>query len=283
MLGLATGCTLPLGEEQTHSTSAASSTPSTSSSPDAPATTSDKPHAQGGGETDTVAVLESVVADVEATFGGQLGVATANSNGAVAAGFQTASPAWSTVKVPIAIAALRTRPEQRVDAELAITISDNDAAERLFASSGTEDVNTVLAEGGVGTKVNDVLLRPGFSTFGQTALSVSEEAVLAGQLACIEGADPVLEMMGRVDSSQAYGLGAVEGTRFKGGWGPDTSGSYQVRQFGLLPRNDGTLAPVALTALPGDGAYATGQAMLTHAAIALAAQTQSLPAAECQL
>lgn len=248
-----------------------------------PATTSGEPHAQGGRELDTLAVLESVAAEVEATFGGQLGIATASSNGAVAAGFQTAIPAWSTVKVPIAIAALRSRPEQRIDAELAITISDNDAAERLFASSGTENVNAVLAEGGVGTEVNDILLRPGFSTFGQTALSVSDEAVLASQLACIEGANPVLEMMGRVDPSQAFGLGAVEGTRFKGGWGPDTSGSYQVRQFGLLPRHDGTFAPVALTALPADGAYTTGQAMLTHAAIMLATQTQSLPAAACQL
>lgn len=248
-----------------------------------PATTSGKPHAQAGGELDAFAVLESVVADVEATFGGKLGIATASADGAVAAGYQTASPAWSTVKVPIAIAALRTQPDQIANAELAITVSDNDAAERLFAASGTENVNAVLAEGGVGTQVNDVLMRPGFSTFGQTALSVSDEAVLASRLACIDGANPVLEMMGRIDPSQAYGLGAVEGTQFKGGWGPDTSGSYQVRQFGLLPRHDGTFAPVALTALPADGAYATGQAMLTHAAIMLATQTQSLPAAACQL
>lgn len=280
VLIFAHGCTLPLRVEDLPGPATATTQSQSSASVNVTATP-DTAQPQGGEEAGALAALESVIADVELTFGGKLGIATASSQGAIAAGFQDTSPAWSTVKVPIAIAALRTQPHQLVDAGLAITVSDNEAAERLFAASGAEAVNTVLKEAGVGTPVNDVVLRPGFSSFGQTALSVSDEAVLASRFACLEGADPVLEMMGRVDPSQSYGLGAVEGARFKGGWGPDEAGSYQVRQFGLIPRHDGTFAPAALSAFPADGAYATGQAMLTHAATTLATQAQSLPVAEC--
>ena len=50
----------------------------------------------------------------------------------------------------------------------------------------------------------------------------------------------------------------------------------------LVPRGDGTWAPVALTALPADGTYETGQAMLTAAAETLAGDPEQLPAATCQ-
>ena len=152
----------------------------------------------------------------------------------------------------------------------AITLSDNNAAELMFATVGPEPVDTVLAEAGLDAAVNTVKVRPEFSTFGQTALGVADEAALADHLACLSGAADVLSLMGQVDASQAYGLGSV-GALFKGGWGPDAAGMYQVRQLGLMPRGDGTFAPVALTALPADGSYATGQAMLNAAAQQLAA------------
>lgn len=226
-------------------------------------------------------LLDATVANVQASFGGQLGVATAGESGPAAAGFVAASPAWSTIKVPIAVAALRTVPGLEQDARLAITASDNAAAERLYSAAGPEAVNAVLGEVGLVTPVNTVKLRQEFSTFGQTALSVGDEALLASSLACVNGAAPVLQLMGQVDPSQAYGLGAIGGL-FKGGWGPDVNGLYQVRQFGLVPRGDGTWAPLALTALPADGTYATGQAMLTTAAQQLAAGAMTLPPAACQ-
>lgn len=225
--------------------------------------------------------LDATVAHVESSYGGQLGVATVGKEGPESAGFTDPSPAWSTIKVPIAVAALRTNPGLEPDARAAVSASDNAAAQSLFHAVGSEAVNSVLAQAGIAAQVNTEPLRPEFSTFGQTHLSVADEAVLADKLACAEGAEPVLALMGQVEPSQAYGLGTV-GALFKGGWGPDTTGAYQVRQFGLVPRGDGTWAPVALTALPADGTYETGQAMLTLAAEILAKDLAQLPAAICQ-
>lgn len=227
-------------------------------------------------------LLEAVVAEIEALFGGRLGIATVDAAEPVTAGFIAPSPAWSTIKVPIAIAALRADPALARYAKVAITISDNMAAELLYDVAGPDAVDRVLAEAGVTTAVNQVRLRPEFSTFGQTALSVADEAQLASSLACVDGAEPVIASMERISLGQAYGLGAVPGAAFKGGWGPDEIGMYQVRQFGLVPRSDGAFVPLALTALPADGTYETGQAMLTQAVLALAEQLDALPAAACQ-
>ena len=226
-------------------------------------------------------LLDATVAHVESTYGGQLGVATVGTEGPEAAGFTDPSPAWSTIKVPIAVAAMRTNPALEADARAAVSASDNVAAQRLFDAVDPDAVGAVLAEAGLDARVNTEPLRPEFSTFGQTHLSVADEAVLASRIACVEGADPVLRLMGQIDPTQVYGLGTV-GALFKGGWGPDAAGAYQVRQFGLVPRGDGTWAPLALTALPADGTYETGQAMLTLAAEILAKDLAQLPAAICQ-
>jgi len=226
-------------------------------------------------------LLDAIVAHVQSIYGGQLGVATVGNEGPVAAGFTAPSSAWSTIKVPIAIAAMRAFPGLEDDARAAVSASDNAAAQRLYDAVGPEAVNSVLAQAGLAARVNTEPLRPEFSTFGQTQLSVADEAVLADRIACVESADPVLRLMGQVEPSQGYGLGAV-GALFKGGWGPDTTGAYQVRQFGLVPRGDGALAPVAITALPADGTYETGQAMLSAAAETLAADPTQLPVAACQ-
>lgn len=225
--------------------------------------------------------LDATVAHVESTFGGQLGIATIGERGPETAGFTAPSPAWSTIKVPIAVAAMRANPGLEADARAAVSASDNAAAQRLYDAVGPGAVDAVLDDAGLAAHVNTEPLRPEFSAFGQTQLGVADEAALANTVACVEGADPVLQFMGQIDPSQAYGLG-VAGALFKGGWGPDPAGAYQVRQFGLVPRGDGTWAPVALTALPADGTYETGQEMLTAAAETLAADPAQLPAAACQ-
>ena len=225
--------------------------------------------------------LDATVAHVESSYGGQLGVATVGKEGPESAGFTDPSPAWSTIKVPIAVAALRTNPGLEPDARAAVSASDNAAAQRLYDAVGPGAVDAVLDDAGLAAHVNTEPLRPEFSAFGQTQLGVADEAALANTVACVEGADPVLRLMGQIDPTQVYGLGTV-GALFKGGWGPDPAGAYQVRQFGLVPRGDGTWAPVALTALPADGTYETGQEMLTAAAETLAADPAQLPAAACQ-
>lgn len=244
--------------------------------------TSDAPDPEAHSASDNAhALLDATVADVTAAFGGELGVATVGERGPVTAGFADATPAWSTMKVPIAVAAMRTQPGLASDVRAAITVSDNQAAGRLFDAVGPDAVDLVLAEAGVPAQVNTVDVRPEFSTFGQTLLSVGDEAALADVLPCVDGSGPVLSYMGQVDASQRYGIGAV-GALFKGGWGPDTAGKYHVRQLGLIPRGDGVWSPVALTAIPADGTYETGQSMLTAAATRLAEASSVLPAARCQ-
>lgn len=212
---------------------------------------------------------------------GTAGAAVGGPEGIVVAGFTEPTPAWSTIKVPIAIAALRADPSLSPDAAAAITASDNDAAQRLYTVAGEAGTNAVLAELGLGTGVNTAPLRPEFSTYGQTPLSVADEATMANTLACVSGAGEVLGLMGQVDPGQSYGLG-TQGALFKGGWGPDESGMYQVRQFGLLPRGNGTYVPVALTALPADGTYETGQQMLSAMAQNLGEQADAFAPAACQ-
>ena len=237
----------------------------------------------------TQILIDAAVRAASSHHAGMLGVAIATSDGVLSSGFVAPSPAWSTIKVPIAIAALRRDPGMHPDAAAAITVSDNDAAQRLYTQAGEDAVNTVLSEMGLATTVNTAPIRPEFSTFGQTLLSVSDEATMAGNLACLTGAAPVIALMGEIESAQAYGLGAVgarsrssAGAAFKGGWGPDPAGKYHVLQFGLIPRGDGFFAAVAITAVPTDGTYQTGQVMLDIAVSVLSQQAGDLPAAPCQ-
>lgn len=227
------------------------------------------------------AQLEEIAGEVAAAFGGRLGVAVAGEAGQVSAGDAAATPAWSTIKVPIAVAALRADEALYPSAVSAITVSDNTAAENLYRAVGPGAVNEVFAEAGMAATLNTEVVRPEFSTFGQTLLTPAQEAQLARTLACLDGAGDVLGLMGSIDPGQAWGLGVLPGAKFKGGWGPGTDGAYQVRQLGLIALADASFAAASLSAFPADGSFATGQLMLTAAANRLA-QLDGLPRAACQ-
>lgn len=195
-------------------------------------------------------------------------------------------PAWSTIKVPLSIAAVRDGSADMGALTSAITVSDNAAAEQLWEGLGqpegaAEKVERVLSEGGVQTQVNAQVTRPGFSAFGQTMWTTEGQATFASHLQCLEGAQAVVEAMGSIAGGQNYGLGQISGALYKGGWGPNESGVYGVRQFGLLPRGDGTLAAVAIAAVSPDGSYESGQAQLNQLAQKLSERAADLPAAEC--
>ncbi|WP_018119307.1 hypothetical protein [Corynebacterium mastitidis] len=204
-------------------------------------------------------------------------VVLAGESGVASAGELEEGPAWSTSKIPLAIAALRAFPEDAqvaADVRAAIRVSDNEAAARLWAALGSPEeagraVQRVLADGGdERTRVETRVLRPGLSSFGQTAWSLEDQAAFARALPGLAGAGPVLDAMGEVAPEQSYGLGAVEGMRFKGGWGPDEEGRYTARQVGVKETPCGIVA-VALAARPSDGSYESAQRLLTEAARAL--------------
>lgn len=224
-------------------------------------------------------LLDAAVAAVSAEIPGRVGLATSDGTDVIAAGDDSASPAWSTIKVPLAIAALRADPALAGTASAAIRVSDNAAAEVLWESATADSVDAVLAEGQAGTVVNRQVLRPEFSIFGQTPWAPGDQARFAAHLPCLSGAEPVLADMGMVDPGQSWGLGTVEGARFKGGWGPDPEGRYTARQFGLLPSAEGDVA-VALTVSPESGTFEDAQAMATRVVEKLG-DLDGLPTATC--
>lgn len=197
----------------------------------------------------------------------------------VTAGDLETTVAWSTSKVPVAVAALRAVEDGtslsdaatvQGNVTSAITASDNGAAQALWDSLGDPatagaKVEDVLREGGdASTTVQTQVVRDGFTSFGQTLWSAADQVRFAGGLSCLAGAQPVLTAMGQISAGQDYGLGRIPEARYKGGWGPDTSGSYQVRQFGLVPGADGTLVPVAVAVTSPDGSYESGSAALSE-------------------
>lgn len=215
--------------------------------------------------------VSAAVAAGLAVGGGSASVAVARNGSTVSAGFTAPAPAWSTSKVPLAVAALRANPGLADTAAAAITVSDNDAAQALWDSLGGGEaaagaVQQIIAEAGEAIAVPAQVTRPGFTVFGQTQWSVDSQARFAAALPSLAGAAPVLELMGEVSPEQSYGLGTLPGCAFKGGWGPDESGMYLARQMGVLADGSG----VALIAIPADGSYTTAQQMLTAMATELA-------------
>jgi len=98
-------------------------------------------------------------------------------------------PAWSTIKVPLVIAAYRQGNPPQVTAVMrsAITESDNAAAESLWAQLGAppaaaQRVQQILQQTGDPTVVESRRVRPEFTAFGQTIWS------LANQIRFIAGA-----------------------------------------------------------------------------------------------
>lgn len=194
--------------------------------------------------------------------------------------------AWSTVKVPLAIAALRISPNLADIAHQSITVSDNASAETLWAALGggqgaATAVEQILAQAGDDhTRVPSSRLRPGFSIFGQTHWALDDQARFAAGLACLPDADPVLAMMAQIDPSQQWGLGRIPGATFKGGWGPTTDGSgYLVRQFGLIPTAGGR-AGIALATYAPD--LSSGAAQLSRLADIIAAEAGALGGGDCR-
>lgn len=232
------------------------------------------------GTSDLQLLLDSAVTGATNKFGGTAAVSISSPQESFTAGDDTAYPAWSTIKVPIAIAALRQNPSQLANATAAITRSDNASAEAMFAALPAGAADSVMSEAGVGVPINTVKLRPEYSTFGQTALTTSQEALLASNLRCVADSADVVSLMGQVIGEQAYGLGTLPGARFKGGWGPSDTGGYQVRQLGLVAGPRGDVA-IAMTAIPGSGAYGDGQAMLSSMAAALGAEIARFPTSAC--
>jgi hypothetical protein len=204
--------------------------------------------------------------------------------------------AWSTIKVPIAVAVEARAGSHPTTAEQslltrAITVSDNSAAEELWASLGPPNAaaaavrNVLASTGDTSTRVETRVLRPGFTSFGQTQWPLAAQQRFIAGLPCLPNAEPVLSLMTQVVSDQRWGLGSIgTDTQFKGGWGPDPDGRYLVRQMGIVRLANGRLLAASILTMPADASFETGTANLTQIARWLIAHVDasSVPPEKCR-
>jgi hypothetical protein len=185
--------------------------------------------------------------ELAAAIPATIGIVIARHDGAepLSLGRWSSGVAWSTIKVPLAIAALR-RDRARAEGLVvkAITSSDNRASERLWSLLGSpadaaRRVQTVVNEcGDADTVVESRRLRRGYTAFGQTQWPLVRQARFAARLPLIDDAATVIELMRGLTPAQRWGL-AAKGFAAKGGWGPGVRGDYLVRQFGVIPAGSG--------------------------------------------
>jgi hypothetical protein len=197
---------------------------------------------------------------VPATIG--VAIAPADGTSVRSLGAWSTGVAWSTIKVPLAIAALRAGVGSRDLVADAITQSDNAAAEKLWSQLGApaeaaQKVQAVIDDAGdTSTVVESRRLRPSYTAFGQTQWSLFRQAQFAAGLPGIPDAARVVDLMHNLASEHRWGL-AAKGFAAKGGWGPGAGGDYLVRQFAIVPIEAGNVG-VALAAQAHDGVFETG-------------------------
>lgn len=191
--------------------------------------------------------------------------------------------AWSTAKVPVAMAAVQARSARSADLTAALTASDNAAAERLFAGLGSpasaarRATAQLRAAGDPRTVVQSRRTAgAGYTAFGQTAWRLGDQARFAFGLSCSAAGRRVAALMRRVVSGQRWGLGTLDGAAFKGGWGPGSTPGrirgWLDRQFGVV-RIDGTAYGIAVASTAPD--HTAGPKALTRLAAWAAAHADA--------
>lgn len=208
------------------------------------------------------------ISDILARHGGQAGIALVDAKGTVTAGSLQEDVAWSTIKVPVVLAAERQGAAEAAKVSAVIRLSDNAAAQELWDSLGdgaAEKVEREIALIAQPPQVQDRVSRPGFTAFGQTKWQLSDQAMFGYRLQCHDLADSVVPLMADISNGGGYGLGTVADSYFKGGWGPDEQGRYLVRQFGFVQTPRGTVG-VALAAKAAAGTYEANQVLLDELA-----------------
>lgn len=149
-----------------------------------------------------------------------------------------ASRAWSTMKVPVIVAAIATGRADWDAIDAAITRSENDAALLLWdgLDDGAAQVETVLrAAGDHETRLERGPDPRGYSSFGRTVWSLPAavrfyRALARDELLPSGETGRVLRAMSRIVPEQRWGLGAVDPPMpFKGGWGRADAGTAATR------------------------------------------------------
>lgn len=287
VVAVASGCTTPADPAPISPvTVTVTSTPSV---PQTPSTSVGAPGAPSGSAS--YGALAASFRKVASSTGLTVGIAVAPVGGdavpALTLGDTTPRVAWSTIKVPLAVAAERQNGPIPA-ASAAIINSDNGSAEALWSSLGggqaaADAVTAVLRDGGDTTTVVPATpRRPGYTIFGQTIWALPDAATFTAHLPCLGGARSVVTLMGEVAGNQQWGVEVMQAPRataVKGGWGPGMSEGYLVRQIGLFTYRDGQRTAVAMSAV--GGSMTAGIAALDAVAGWLDANMTRLPRGRC--
>jgi hypothetical protein len=241
--------------------------------------------------------IDRIVEEVSRSYDASLGVSLKSDGEVLHAGELQEVRAWSTTKVPVAIAAQQHAEDNGTtgyiadDITAAMTMSDNDAAMRLFTSlgswqQGSAALTEVLKETGDPTDAVAAESEPDYTGFGDIHWTLDDQVTFADRMACLDGSEPVLDEMGQVIAVHRMGLGVLPGARFKGGWGPENDGTYVLREFGLVGEKDRQV-PVAIAVVPDDGLDSTAreaaQALAEALEPVLEAAADNGGTAECQV
>ncbi|QGU04499.1 hypothetical protein CETAM_06165 [Corynebacterium comes] len=192
--------------------------------------------------------LRALIRDVNDEHGGRIGIAVATGEGVVHSGLSGNSWAWSTIKVPVAMAADDRGLATEELIEASISSSDNDAAYQL----------SVLIDGDYGNLRHAPTLA---DPPGETKWRLADQAQFAVLLPCTDTAGTTYGAMGEIVEWQQFGLANIPGAHFKGGWGYDTDTVYTLRQFGTADVDDGVVG-LAIISHPDDGSHASAEEIL---------------------
>jgi hypothetical protein len=221
-----------------------------------------------------------------------LAVVPLSSGRAQVLGGDVAAHGWSTTKVPVLVALMKARGSrgltgsERALAHAAITASDNESILALFGDLkqlkggliGASDYMQGLfrLSGDEQTAVATAPPPSGaVTTFGQTQWSPVASVKFFSALGrgCLlpsaSQTSYVLDLMQNIETSESWGLGSAgfRSVAFKGGWGPERSGGYLVRQAGIVNVGSSRAVAVAIVAFPsGSGSFSDGIQTLTQTA-----------------
>lgn len=186
--------------------------------------------------------LDETVAGIAEETGTEVAISIWDGEKEIVSGDLRSLSAWSTEKIPIALASLEhcafddVVKEQLITS--AITYSDNNSTDMLYScldgyASASELVSEVIGRSGA-----DVYMDP---IWGESQWPVSSQAHFAYYLSSLPEDNIVIESMANVVPQQSWGIGEIEGMHFKGGWSDSKKdGSYQNRQMGFITIEDKT-------------------------------------------
>lgn len=202
-------------------------------------------------------------------------------------GDQTPHDAWSTIKVPVALAAERLHGANRAESR-ALVDSDNRSARILMRSLGSPEqaaaaVTAVLHEGHSATTVQQAPDGQ-WPQAGETVWPLADSAIWTAHLPCMTGSAHILDLMSHVGPTQDWGLRQIPGDRtaVKGGWGKnDDDLGYVVRQIGVIALDDGRQVAVSMSAHAPGMTFDTGGAALNGLGRWLGDNLALLPAGRC--